>query len=117
MNVKAKDEIWTEDGARLGVARRWHYRPEDQINPVERLYAAYLEVENFDLGDALYIPDVYLAGRDETTGHVLVAASLKQVMRWTWTRTPDFVAFGLGSAVPLENGSMVGAGQPARPEA
>lgn len=112
MNIKAMDEVWTKDGARLGVARRWHYRPENQINPVDRLYAAYLEVENYALGDVLYIPDVYVVGRDGTSGRVLLSATLRQVMKWTWTRAPDFVAFGLGSAVPLD-GSVVGAGQPA----
>lgn len=112
MNIKANDDVWTTDGTRLGVARRWHFRPEDQIDPEDRLYAAYLEIENFELGDVIYVPDVYLAGRDEATGRVMVTVPMKQVMRLTWTRMPDFVAFGQGSQAPLVDEAAAGMGEP-----
>ena len=113
MNIKANDEVWTKDGNSLGVARRWHFRPEDQIDPEDRLYAAYLEIENFELGDVLYVPDVYLAGRDEGTGRVMVTVPLKQVMHLTWTRMPDFVAAGRGSEARLGDEAADGVGEPA----
>jgi hypothetical protein len=92
MVIKANAEVWTKDGTRLGTARRWHYRPEQEVHPEDLLFAAYLEVENFELGDAFFVPDVYLAGHDGSSDRVVVDATMKQVEHWTWTRMPGFVA-------------------------
>lgn len=113
MEIEPMDEVWTWDGHRLGVARRWHYRPEEQVYPADLLYAAYLEVKNFEIGDVLYVPDLFIAGRDETTGHVLVEATIREVMRRTWTRTPDFIVRGQNRVVPLGESPAVAAGEPA----
>jgi hypothetical protein len=101
MTVKANEEVWTRDGVRLGAARRWHYRPEEQISPAELLFASYLEVENFELGDVFFVPDVYLTGRDESSGRLLLDATMREVERRTWTRMPDFAARLQGREVLL----------------
>ena len=101
MLIKYLDEIWTADGFKLGVARRLHYRPEEEVNPDEQLYAAYLEVENFELGDDYYVPIAFIAGRDESTDRILLAVSMRKVMQHTWSRAPEFVAKCLGRAEPL----------------
>jgi hypothetical protein len=111
MIIKPMDEVWTLDGHKLGIARRWHYRPDGEVSPGERLYAAYLEVKNFELGDVLYVPDFFLIERDEDSGHVLVDATMRQVMQWTWTRTPDFVVRGRSHTVLLGEATAVPAGQ------
>ncbi len=100
MVIKANAEVWTKDGVRLGRARRWHYRPEEEVNPEDLLFASYLEVENFELGDVFFVPDVYLS--DTEGERVVVDATMWQVERRTWTRTPDFAAFGRGRAVLLQ---------------
>jgi hypothetical protein len=92
ITIKDLDEVWTTDSYKLGMARCLHYRPEEQINPDEQLYAVYLEVENFELGDDFYIPLMYVLGRDEENGHILLSTSMKQVLNRTWSRMPDFVA-------------------------
>lgn len=101
MVMKANAEVWTKDGIRLGMARRWHYRPEEEINPEDLLFASYLEVENFELGDVFFVPDVYLTHADGSD-RVVVDATMWQVERRTWTRMPDFAAFGRGRAALLQ---------------
>lgn len=101
MVIKANAEVWTKDGVRLGTARRWHYRPEEEVHPEDLLFASYLEVENFDLGDSFFVPDVYLAGRRDGNERVEVDATMKEVEHWTWTRRPDFVAVMRGRAALL----------------
>lgn len=102
LTIHECDEVWTSDAYKLGEARSWHYRPEEEVNPGEQLYALYLEVENFELGDCFYVPADYIAGYDESGEKVLLDASLKMVMNRTWTRTPDFVAKKQGRIVRLE---------------
>ena len=102
LTINEFDEVWTSDAFKLGDARCWHYRPEEEVSPGERLYARYLEVENFELGDSFYVPSDYIAGYDEAGAKVVLDASLKQVMGYTWTRTPDFVARKQGRIVPLQ---------------
>lgn len=114
MMIRPMDEVWTLDGHKLGVARRWHFRPDEEVNPAERLYAAYLEVKNFELGDVVYVPDFFAIERDESSGHVMVDATMRQVMRRTWTRTPDFVVRGRSHVVPLGEATAVPTGQPAK---
>jgi hypothetical protein len=51
ITINENDEVWTSDDFKLGRARSWHYRPEKEVYPGEQLYAVYLKVENFELGD------------------------------------------------------------------
>ena len=86
------DEIWTRDGYLLGEAYNLCHRTQD-IDPVLQLYATYLYVVSFDIGDDYYVPLDFIAGR-EPDGRVTLAVTMKQVQNRTWTRIPDFVARG-----------------------
>jgi hypothetical protein len=101
MAVKVNDEVRTRDGFKLGYARRWHFRPDEDVDPEVLLFAAYLQVENFELGDTFFVPDVYVVGQDDHGDFVLIDATMKQVEQWTWTRMPDFMIRNQGREVLL----------------
>lgn len=86
--LTAWTDVWTSDEQKLGVARAWHHRPADEIEPQYQLYAKYLEVESFELGDSFFVPSEYVVVED---GGVWVDATMKQVLNRTWSRLPDFV--------------------------
>ncbi|HZD11488.1 MAG TPA: hypothetical protein VE553_09110 [Candidatus Binatia bacterium] len=100
--VRDRDEVWTSDGYKLGVARALHFRPPQEVSPEEQLYAAYLKVVNYELGDELFIPTGFLASRDATTNRVALTVPAKFVAHRTWSRAPDFVAKRLGREVRLD---------------
>lgn len=104
MVIKANAEVWTKDGKRLGRARRWHYRPEEEVHPDDLLFASYLEIENFELGDVFFVPDAYLTSADGSSDRVVVDATMWEVERRTWTRMPDFVIARRGRAAMLQDG-------------
>lgn len=106
-DIRDRDEVWTSDGIKLGVARALHHRPPQEVNPEEQLYAIYLEVVNYELGDDLFIPTDFLEPRDETSGRVDLDLPFKAVMQRTWSRAPEFVAKRLGRETRL---SAVGTG-------
>lgn len=101
IEVKARDEIWTSDGYKLGAARTLHYRPEEEVNPEELLYAVYVELVNYELGDDFYVPTDFLQERDEATRRILLDVEMKDVQQRTWSRAPEFVVHRLGRAVRL----------------
>lgn len=101
IDVRDRDEVYTSDGFKLGVARAFHYRPPQEVNPEEQLYAVYLEVVNYELGDALYLPTDFLEPRDGANHRVNLRFPLKVTMQRTWSRAPDFVAKRLGREVRL----------------
>lgn len=108
-DIRGRDEVWTSDEEKLGVARALHYRPPQDVNPEEQLYAAYLEVVNYELGDDLYIPTDFLEPREEDTNRIYVKFPMKTIMHRTWSRAPEFVAKKLGREVRLdavESGSV-----------
>jgi hypothetical protein len=112
-DVRGRDEVWTSDGVKLGVARAVHYRPPQDVNPEEQLYAAYLEVVNYELGDDLFIPTDFLEPRDDDANRIYVKFPMKTVMQRTWWRAPEFVAKKLGREVRLNavgSGSVHSAG-------
>lgn len=92
IDIKRGEEVWTSDGDRLGTVRRLHHRQEE-INPELELYATYLHVVSFDLGDDFYVPTDYIDGRDKN-GRILLTESMQKIQDRTWTRLPDFVAQG-----------------------
>lgn len=102
LTINEFDDVWTSDEFKLGAARCWHLRPEADVNAAEQLYARYLEVESFELGDSFFVPAEYIEAYDAAEGKVLLSASLKLVMNRTWTRPPDFVVYRRGRIVGLE---------------
>lgn len=101
IEVKARDEIWTSDGFKLGVARTLHYRPQEEVNPEEQLYAAYLEIVNYELGDDFYVPTDFLQEPDEDEGRIKLEVEMKDVQHRTWSRAPEFAVQKLGRKVRL----------------
>lgn len=90
IDLKQSDEIWTQDGHRLGHPHRIYHRM-DEINPALELYPAYVHVLSFDLGDDFYIPTDFLNGRNADSGHVLLSVPMETVLKNSWDRLPDFV--------------------------
>ena len=89
--IKKFDEVWTEDDKKLGLAQKLFHR-EDEAHPELQLYASYLRVEDFELGEGFYIPTDVISGQDPASGHLLLSVTTEQVMNHTWFRMPDFVA-------------------------
>ncbi|MFW6068192.1 MAG: hypothetical protein ACOC9E_01275 [Chloroflexota bacterium] len=102
ISVRDRDEVWSSDNFKLGVARAIHYRPPEEVNPEEQLYAAYLEVVSYELGDDLFVPAEFLGEREASNSRLTLKVPLKVVMKRTWWRAPEFVAKGLGREVRLE---------------
>jgi hypothetical protein len=94
IEIRKLDEVWTADDVRLGLAHQLFHRSGDP-SPQLRLYATYLQVKNFDFGDAYYVPTDYIAGRDPLTGSVRLTIPFRTVLTETWTRMPQFVLAGL----------------------
>jgi hypothetical protein len=92
--IRKHDEVWTADNIRLGVAHQLVHRTGD-INPQLQLYATYLRVKNFELGQGYYVPTDFIAGRDPATGQIRLTLPFKTVTARTWTRMPQFVLSGL----------------------
>lgn len=103
ISVRERDEVWSSDGFKLGVARAIHYRPPKEVNPEEQLYATYLEVVSYELGDDLFVPAEFLGEREASNSRLTLKVPLKVVMHRTWWRAPEFVAKALGREVPLES--------------
>lgn len=91
LDIKKLEEVWTAEDKKLGLAQQLFLR-QGEVNPELQLYAAYLEVENFDYGEGFYIPTDFISGRDQETGHLILSVTIDQVMNNTWFRMPDFVA-------------------------
>ena len=92
-SIKKLEEVWTADNQKLGLAQNLYHRKED-INPNLQLYASYLEVGDYDMGLAFFIPTDFIQYRDKESGKTMLSASKKQVMKRTWFRMPDFIAQG-----------------------
>lgn len=96
ITMKRRDRVFTADGYQLGLARSLHYRPEHEVNVEEQLFPVYLKVENFELGDDFFVPLEYIEDRDPETGAINVDATMKEVLKYTWSRMPEFVALMQG---------------------
>lgn len=99
VDIKKSEEIWTSDHRKLGQAHRLFHRQKD-VNPELKLYATYLYVVSFEMGDDFYIPIEYINGREEN-GRLLLNVSMNKVQDLTWTRLPDFIAKGEAKAEDL----------------
>lgn len=101
ITINKMDEVWTSDDYRLGMAHCLYYRPEDQVHPEDQLYAVYLEVINYDLGDDYYVPLDFIERVDGDKPRLQLTVPMKTVMNRTWSRAQEFVAKKLGRRVTL----------------
>lgn len=93
IQLKQSDEIWTQDGHLLGHPHRIYHRTKD-INPILRLYADYVQVVSFEIGEDYYVPTDFIDGRYSDNGRITLAVPMKTVQKNTWNRLPDFVVHG-----------------------
>jgi hypothetical protein len=92
LNLKAKDEIWSKDGQRLGLANHIYHRTEN-VNPELELYGRYLHVFSTEIGDDYYVPLEFIK-KDEKNGRFTIDLTMEEAMARGWSRLPDFVAKG-----------------------
>lgn len=92
--LRKSDEVWTEDGQKLGHPHRLYHRISS-IDPALGYYASYLRVMSYDMGDDFYVPTDFIAGRAD--GQVRLSVSMKRVLQETWDRLPDFIPQGQAS--------------------
>lgn len=100
ITINYHDEVWSFDDKKLGVATLIHHRLEG-VDPAVKMYEAYLEVEDFNLGMSYYIPTEFIAEKDEESGRVYVDRRHKEILDNIWYRRPRFVANGTGRAAEL----------------
>jgi hypothetical protein len=94
------EKVWTADGEMLGLTQRLFHR-QSGVNPRLLRYESYLEIGNYELGTAYFVPIDYIEDRDPLTGELALSASFKNVQERTWSRMPTFVARGEGTEEPL----------------
>jgi hypothetical protein len=93
-NLRKYAEVWSSDGQRLGIALRFHYRPEAEVDPDLKLYATYLLVQSIELGGPAYIPTEFIADYDPAANRVTLAVDQRFLEEELWNRMPNFVARG-----------------------
>lgn len=103
LGLKKYTEVWTSDAQQLGVALRFHYRPEIEVDPGVKLYAIYLHVQSIELGGPVYVPTEFVADYNPAASRVTLSADLRFVEEELWNRMPDFVAGGRGHEEELPN--------------
>lgn len=94
--LKKYSDVWTSDGERMGIALRFHHRPESEVDPVLKLYAVYLHVQTIDFGGPVYVPTEFIADYNPDTNRITLSADAGFVADEVWNRMPDFVAAGRG---------------------
>jgi hypothetical protein len=93
-NIKKLEETWTADGKKLGLTQSLFHREKD-IKPDLQLYATYLEIEDYEFGEVFFVPTDYIAPREaDDDGGLRLIVKYDEVMKRTWFRMPDFIAFG-----------------------
>lgn len=91
--IKRNDEVWTADEKQLGIAKAVFHRT-DEVNPALRLYASYLEVEDFNFGENFYVPTDFIDEGPAGAGRIEIKKKRDEAMQLLWFRMPDFVAKG-----------------------
>ena len=94
MDIKRNEEVYTADEMLLGNAIAI-FRRTDTVNPKEKLYAAYLKLFNFEMGDDFFVPTDFVGERD-ADGRLCLTIDMKTVKHETMERMPQFVAYEQG---------------------
>jgi hypothetical protein len=100
LHIRMLEKVWTADGEMLGLAQRLFHR-QSGVNAMLLQYESYLEIGNYELGTAYFVPMDYIEDRDPLTGELALSVSFKNVQERTWSRMPTFVARGEGTEEPL----------------
>jgi hypothetical protein len=97
--IKFLDEVWTEDGHKLGEVHHIHHRP-GEVDPDLLLYETYLEIQDFGLGMTYFVPTEFVQV-DGTNGRVIVNESFREVLSNRWNNRPPFIAGGFARTEEL----------------
>jgi hypothetical protein len=97
------DKVYTADDVHLGEAIAI-YKRQDEVNPGLELYAAYLKIFSFEMGDDFYVPTDFIASRDAENGTVKLSIDMHKVKHETFERMPNFVAYEQGIVEELPTG-------------
>lgn len=91
--IKHLDMVFTKNDEKLGKAiALFSRREDDEVNPALKLYGTYLEIANEDLGDVFFVPTDFIAST--AAGKVNLSIDMKTIQTETFTRKPQFVAWG-----------------------
>lgn len=94
MDIKRNEEVYSADDVLLGNAIAV-YRRTDEVNPQLKLYAAYLKVFNFEMGDDFFLPTDFI-GERSADGRLRLTINMNTVKHETMERMPTFVAYEQG---------------------
>ena len=89
--LKKGADVMTADEVFLGKALRIYHRPDD-IDPDLKLYAAYLETANLNMGSHIYVPVDFIVDYDPQNALVTLSVTKSAAMNETWDREPSFIA-------------------------
>lgn len=92
--LKKFSKVIASDDFMLGNAVHIRLR-QDEADVDLKLYAAYLDVANLELGTHFYIPTEFIQAYDPDAGMVSLAVPFSVVMNENWDREPSFVALHL----------------------
>lgn len=92
--LKKFSKVIASDDFMLGNAVHIRLR-QDEADVDLKLYAAYLDVANLELGTHFYIPTEFIQAYDPDAGKVSLAVPFSVVMNENWDREPSFVALHL----------------------
>lgn len=99
--LKRFTDVFTADGVHLGGAIRIHFRPEEEVDPGVKLWAAYLEIFADELGEHIFVPTDFVDEYDPEANKVVLIVDEKVVEHETWSNIPDFVARKLSAVEEL----------------
>lgn len=94
VDIQRNEAVYTSDDVLLGNAIAV-FRRTDEVNPKMKLYAAYLKVFNFEMGDDFFVPTDFI-GERSADGRLHLTINMNTVKRETMERMPNFVAFQQG---------------------
>lgn len=89
--VRKNISVLTSDGFELGQTHKLYHRL-DEAEPELKLFATYLMVVNFDIGDDFYVPTDYVDTAKWDGTAVYLTLSRNEVGQQSLTTLPQFIA-------------------------
>lgn len=108
--LKRFTDVYTSDDVHLGGVVRIHHRPEDEVDPGLKLWAAYLEIFAEELGEHIFVPTDFVDEYDPEANKIFLSVDEATIERETWNNIPDFVARHLSTVeeLPFPEGYKAG---------
>ena len=100
VTIKKGAAVFTSDGTRLGQTVRLFHRLEG-VDPEVKLFADYVQVRDWHLGDEFFVPTDFIDRVDPTSGDISLVVKLSRVDSEQWTRAPQFIYTSQAQEVSL----------------